>query len=60
MVVHLYAKPLHAVALIYNKARFADDSKAEVLTNYQVNPFHLVQDRSVFDIGASAKPDCDI
>ena len=40
---------LHAVALIYNKVRFAHYSKAKVLTNHQVNPFHLAQDRSVFD-----------
>ena len=39
---------LHAVALIYNKVRFTHYSKAEVL----VNPFHLAQDRSVFDSGA--------
>ena len=42
---------LHAVALIYNDVRFAHYSKAEVLTNYQVNPFHLALDRPVFDNG---------
>ena len=40
------------MALIYNKVRSAHYSKAEVLTNYPVNRFHLVQDRSVFDNGA--------